>query len=217
MKTLSDYDFNGESALVELLTNSVYGSVEQAIASLTLFSHPTTVSQTQNKGLFRIRRYREGEKRGQVVKGERVLLCDNNSPTNTFLWANGINKKSVSEVQFNHIYQRSDDPDLYTSLANLCVTPAFLSKLTDKSQRVKNLLQFRAFDLYGFAPFGEPPEPECYKGLLWAKELPACPNLRACIERHLAKSPKSRITLSVQCFGWGYEPMDEPDATSSPD
>ena len=99
-KTLKDFGCDGELALEEVLLESEYGSIEQAIASLTLFTHPETVEQTDAEALFRIRRARAGETRGQIVQSERVVLCDNDSPTRAFLWANGMTHNQYSDVQF---------------------------------------------------------------------------------------------------------------------
>jgi hypothetical protein len=204
MKTLTDFRYDGENAIETLLVNSEYGSVEQAIASLTLFTHPHTVKQTSNRALFRIRRYKAGEKRKEILQTERVVLCDNLSPAEAFLWANGLTRNKLRETQYNHVYQRAYDPEYYTSLANICVTPAFLGKLTDKSKKVKQLLKYRVWIEYGFLPIGEPePEkPTHYDSLIWANYLPACSNLRRCVLEKLETKPKSRIALSIQHFGW---------------
>jgi len=204
MKTLADFAYDGEAAIETLLKNSHYGSIEQAVASLALFTHPSTIKQTANKALFRIRRYKAGEKRKEVVQVERVVLCDNFSPAVVFLWANNLRKKDLKEIQYNHIYQKAYDPEYYTSLANICVTPAFLGKLTDKSKKVKQLLKYRTWVEYGFLPAGEPkPEkPFIYDSLKWAKYLPECSDLKKCILEKLNRMPKSRIALSIQHFGW---------------
>jgi len=204
MKTLKDFGFNGESALEEVILESKYGSIEQAIASLTLFTHPDTVMQTGGKGLFRIRRYRAREERGQIVESERVVLCDNDSPTRAFLWSNGMTHQQYSHVQFNHIYQLSYDPEYYTSLANICVTPAFLSKLTDGNHRIQDLLKYRSYDLYGFVPMDEqcPLKPDCYGSLQWADTCNYNGDLKGTIEKKLIANALSRIAISVERFGW---------------
>jgi hypothetical protein len=204
MKTLSDFAYDGEAAIELLLNNSIYGSVEQAIASLAIFTHPNTVKQTANKALFRIRRYKAGEKRKEIVTSERVILCDNYSPTSAFLWANNLRKGDLKEIQYNHIYQKSYEPEYYTSLANICVTPAFLGKLTDKNTKVKELLKYRVWIEYGFLPAGEPTpqKPLNYDSLTWAKYLPECSDLKKCILEKIDRMPNSRITLSIQNFGW---------------
>lgn len=204
MKTLANHKFNGESALAEILRESEYKGIEQSIASLTLFTHPITVAPSQGKALFRIRRYKSGEERGQIVKDEQVLLCDNDSPTRTFLWANQMSHNQFAEVQFNHIYQISYDPRYYTSLSNICVTPAFLSKLTDKNDRIKALLKYRSYDLYGVYPdgFPTPTKPNGYEHLVWAETCTPNPNLKMVIESRLMANAKSRIAESVRNFGW---------------
>jgi hypothetical protein len=203
MKTLAEYKFHGEAALFDILGNSIYGSAEQAVASLTIFTHPVSVQQTGNRAVFRVRRAKAGESRGQVRREEQVVLCDNASPTDTFLWANLKQKSDFTECQFNHIYAKSDDPEHYTNLANICVTPAFLSKLTDKNVIVKKLLSYRAFQLYGFSPNREsPPKPESYDALKWADPLPAVQNLRITMEARLARASKSRVAISKFHFGW---------------
>jgi hypothetical protein len=100
------------------------------------------------------------------------------------------------------------DPAFYTSLANICVTPAFLSKLTDKNPRVIQLLKYRASQAYGFVPDGEPrPEkPEGYDKVIWADFLPACPDLKSRIVARLRNNVESRIALSIEHFGWHYGP-----------
>jgi len=181
-----------------------FGSIEQAVASLSVFSHPQTVQQTNNSALFRIRRYRPTEKRGQVIDEERVVLCDNQSPTSAFLWANNLTRRFFEEVQYNHIYQKSDDPRYYTSLANICVTPAFLSKLTDTNPEIKQLLKYRVSTLYNFIPEGEPqpPMPHNYNDITWADCLPSCNDLQPRLIDRLQRNQESRIALSVEHFGW---------------
>ena len=83
MKTLSDFNLQGEACLRNIISQTTYQTIEQALASLSLFTHPDTVKQTRGSNLFRIVRYREGQKRGETVtteKGNRILLCDNTAP-----------------------------------------------------------------------------------------------------------------------------------------
>ena len=65
----------------------------------------------------------------------RVMLDDNRAAAVAFEWAHGIRDRP--DVQVNHIWQRSQDVGAYTSLANLCLTPAFLSKLTDTDGAIR--------------------------------------------------------------------------------
>jgi len=206
MKIFKDFGFHGEKALREVLTTSPYGTLEQTVASLALFTHPETVAQTTSGGLFRVRRYKAGEKRGQVLPEEKVVLCDNTTPANVFRWANAVRRGALTEVQFNHIYPKSQSWECYTSLANICVTPAFLSKATDKSPEVRAILRYRVFRLYGFRPSDEPEptKPPDYDSLSWAPCLPESKDVGADLRAALNSSPKSRAAVSARLFGWHF-------------
>jgi len=218
MKTLSEFNFNGESALIAALACTPYKALEQAIASLTLFTDPKIVEVTKNKALFRIRKFGINEHRGQIVEPEKVVLCDNQSPTLAFLWANNLQKSQLREVQFNHIYPLSQNRNFFTSLANICVTPAFLAKLTDKNPTIINLLRYRAWRIYqNFLPkgFEKPKRPKAYSDLEWAEYpfISGCADrnqvkkeLRWRINERIAKSPQSRIGKSARHFGWLLSP-----------
>ena len=151
-------------------------------SSLTLFSHPETVRQTGGKALFPTIRNAARRRQKAEVDGRLLAYDDNKSPTDAFLWCNEITKK-LKDVQFNHVYLNSQDPDQYTSLANICVTPAFLAKLTDTNEPVRKLLRYRAYDLYRWVPAGHepPPEPAGYVDLQWAPTLPPVSDVAAAI------------------------------------
>jgi len=203
VRTLVDFEYDGLTALGEVIAQSEFGSVVQAVASLSIFSHPDTVAQTKNKALFPI--IRDFKKRGTVgmVDGRLVGFDDNWSPTAAFMWSNGI-KKRPRDVQFNHVYALSDDPDSYTALTNVIASPAFLAKLTDTNDEVKAALQYRVYDLYGWVPVDVPlpSRPEAYNKILWADPLPGCGNLRAVILGQLQRRPKDRITAMIKATGW---------------
>jgi hypothetical protein len=207
-RTMADFDFDGQAALTALVAASRYGSIAQAIASLTVFSHPKTVEQTGGRALFRSIRGTPG-KYGEI-EGQRVLFDDNRSPTAAFLWSNGLGRRG-RDTQFNHIYAVSDDVDAYTALPNICMTPAFLAKLTDTNAEVRALLAYRSFDLYGWRPrnFAPPERPESYASLAWAAPLPPVPDLRQRLLRVMARKPKDRTVLAAQRLGWLFEPAAE--------
>lgn len=202
-RTLIDFDLDGRAAFEALIEASRYGAIAQAVASLALFSHPATVRQTDGKAIFHtIRDQRHVGERGQI-DGRSVLLDDNKSPTDAFLWANGLARRG-RDVQFNHVYAASRDPDSYTSLANICMTPAFIAKLTDTSASVRALLRFRSYQLYGWTPknVDPPARPEEYESLEWAAPLPAVSDIRAVIERAMATKPKDRTVVAAAEMGW---------------
>jgi hypothetical protein len=216
-KTLHDFALNGYSTLEELIRASTYQSIEQAVASLTLFSHPSTVQQTGCKALFST--IRNAARRGQRAEVDgRLLACDDNkSPTDAFLWCNGIAKK-LKDVQFNHVYLNSQDPDQYTCLANLCVTPAFLAKLTDTNEPVRRLLRYRVYDLYQWVPAGHDPpaEPAGYAGLQWAPTLPAVSDVGAAVKALMERRRLDRTVQTAREIGWLFGGPPAEGATQIP-
>jgi hypothetical protein len=212
-KTLFDFDFNGTKALENVISQSSYKLLTKAIASLTLFTDPEVVKLTKNKGLFKIRKNAANERRGQIING--WVTCDNTSPTATFLWANKLSRKQLKDVQYNHIYSAATYPEFFTSLANICVTPAFLAKLTDTHPNIKELLRYRAYKIYNFLPKGEeePKEPQDYDHLIWAPYPPAKYTKKefiAHINANITRCPQSRIALSRCHFGWLLNPNNNP-------
>ncbi len=212
---LESYCFNGKNALQDILQSSVFGTTAQAVASLTKFSHPSTVAQTNNQNIFRTIRRTNNNDVGKYTNyedGKQVMLDDNRSPTNAFVWANGTSLKRYSDIQFNHIWSSSKSVVLYTNLANICVTPAFLSKLTDTDTYICAFLRYRAYDLYrGFKPDNEPIplKPIEYDNLVWAEPLPPIHNLEDHIRRAIKTKPKDRTVKTICEVGWlfsGFNP-----------
>jgi hypothetical protein len=211
----ADYNFDGKAVLESILHKSAYQTVAHAVALLTKFSHPGTVAQTDNRNIFRTVRRRNSTDVGKLTDykdGGCVMLDDNRSPTSAMVWANGSALKGYRDVQFNHIWSESQDVTLYTSLANICITPAFLSKLTDTDSQICALLRYRVYELYdGFKPCNEmaPEKPENYDGLVWAQPLPPVFDIEAQFRKCIATKPKDRVVLSVREIGWyfsNYQP-----------
>lgn len=216
---LGEYRFDGRNVLRDILQTSVYGTISQAVASLTKFSHPATVAQTDNCNVFQVIRWSNTgdldnngkaiKRGGYVAYGEngRVMLDDNESPTSAFVWANGSTLKGYKDVQSNHVWGSAKDVALYTSLANICVTPAFLAKLTDTDKEVRALLQYRTYELYcGFKPHDKPipAKPKGYDDLAWASPLPEVSDLETCLRRAVRTKPKNRVVCSIQELGWYF-------------
>ena len=202
---------DGNVMLRRLLDRSEYGSAEQTVAALTQWSHPDTVAQTQSRALFPIVRCRNVSDRGsEVTIGDRTVMQDDNTgPTDAFLYANGLSR-SYRDAQFNHLWP-VNDADTYTSLANLCVTPSFLAKLTDTDSNVCAVLRFRAFKLYGYAPRGVPVEPHGYEALGWADLLPPVTDLEAAM-RGAMRGKDSRTVRCARRLGWLFSGF-APDAS----
>lgn len=210
MKTLLKYEMDGRAALGAVIAQSEYGSLAQAMASLSLFTHPDTVAETGGKALFPI--IRDFANRGTTARvgGRLVGRDDNKAPTDAFMWANGLTQRP-RDVQFNHVYARSDDPDCYTALVNISVSPAFLAKLTDTHPEVKALMEYRVYDLYGWVPEGvaTPDRPEGYGALIWADPLPPVQSVREAVETRLGRYSRGRTAVMVQETGWLYGEPEE--------
>lgn len=207
-RTLAEFGFDGEAALTALIAASRYRTIAQAVASLSVFSHPRTVAQTGGKALFPTIRGKPGE--FVEVGGRPLMTDDNRSPFDAFRWANGLGASRWPDTQVNHIYRVSTDPDAYTSLANIVITPAFIAKLTDTHDEVRALLAWRAYDLYGWAPAGQAPKtrPDDYAALEWAAPLPPLENVGAHIASSMQRAPKNRTVVAARRLGWLFGPPD---------
>jgi hypothetical protein len=215
-RTLVDCGFDGGKALELIIRDSAYGSLEQAVASLALFSHPSTVAQTRGEAIFRIVRGPIPQ-RGHIVPfgdGHPVLLDDNTGPTDAFIWANQLRRGAYSDVQFCHIWQESGNPRCYTNLANICVLPAFLAKLSDTHPCITMLLRQRAREIYDWQPPAtqEPTSHPEVPRLDWAPYLPANPQLEASLRLAMKTKAKSRTTTSARDIGWYFSDW-KPDAS----
>jgi hypothetical protein len=195
---------DGVHQLEELLRRAGYQSVVAAVAERAVFLHPDTVRQTSGQAVFPT--IRDMLHRGTfdtMADGRHVLRDDNTSPTLAFLWAAGRTKGP--DVQYNHVWNDSANPDAYTSLWNICATPAFLAKTTDGSNHpdVVAALRHRAWDLYGCHPNGqpEPRRPVGYDELVWAPHPPPVADLEAAVRGRLRKNPKTPA-LAAQTIGW---------------
>jgi hypothetical protein len=202
-RTLAEFGFDGRAALESLIATSRYRSAAQAVASLALFTHPDTVSQTKGAALFPTVRGPPGQY-GEVG-GRRVMFDDNKSPTDAFLWANGLNRRG-RDTQFNHVYAVSQDIGSYTALPNIVMTPAFIAKLTDTDPEIRGLLAWRSFDLYGWFPQDHDPpvRPSGYAALEWAAPLPAVPALEERLVIIMARRQKDRTVMASRTLGWLY-------------
>ena len=205
LKDLTDYAFDGERVLEEIIKSSSYKTPSQALASLTKSSHPQTVAQTNNENLFRV--VRLFTERGNAHSSGEAMCDDNTSPRDAFLWANQLKIKDRSYLQFNHIWSRSQDIKIYTSLANICITPSFLAKLTDGTRSSASLLRYRAFELYvGFKPSDvpNPDKAEGYDDLVWAETLPPQENVEKNLRNAMKTKPCHCAVKSVYQFGWYF-------------
>lgn len=149
---------DGIEPLTEVLARAGYTTVE-AVARYATFLHPETVEQTHGQALFPVVRDMAMANRGSHVladDGRMVMRDDNRSPTDASLWSGRLRKDR--DIQFNYVWNDSQNRDSYTALWNIVATPAFLAKTTDGSNHpeVPAALRRRAYDLYGMIPAGAP-------------------------------------------------------------
>lgn len=210
--TLAELDCDGRAVLHLVLSSSVYRTPAQAIASLTLFTHPQTVAQIPGSGaLFPVVRDFSRRRTTGEIAGRRVGFDDNEAAHAAFTWCNpGMPR--WRDIQLNHIWSRSSDPGAFTAPANLCATPSFLSKLTDHDPAISGLLQRRAFELYGWLPDGEPEPvaPTGYDKLIWSAPLDPVPDLESTLRRRLAAQRRSTASQVAREIGWAFS-HDQPD------
>ncbi len=212
--TLADHGCDGRAALALVLASSVYGTPAQAVASLTLFTHPDTVAQIPGAGaLFpAVRDFKRRRTLGDIA-GRRVGFDDNEAAHDAFGWCNpGMPR--WRDIQLNHIWSRSNDPDVFTAPANLCASPSFLAKLTDHDPDIAILLRRRAFDLYHWTPPGEPEpaRPPGYDELTWAPPLAPQTQLEVALRNRLASQPRSTACQVAREIGWAFS-SGLPDAS----
>ena len=150
-------------------------------------------------------RAKSSKDRGQAFDhhdGGRIVFADNTVPQDVFQWA--VGGVTGNDIQFKHVYSASADVTLYTSLANLCVTPSFLAKLTDHDEAICALLEYRVYDLYGFIPpQHKPPEkPKIYSELEWREPCPVIGDLEGLYRKGMKRGPKNHATICAREVGW---------------
>jgi hypothetical protein len=215
LRTLADFAFEGKSALRAILATSPYRSAEQAVAALTMFTHPDTVRRLGAGPVFRIVRGPIPE-RGRVITltDGPAMQDDNKGPTDAFLWANGLRLAAGHDLQFNHVWGGcATDVACYTNLANLAVGPAFLAKLTDTDGSIAGLLRYRSFELFGWTPpnASRPERPTGYDSLTWAPPLRAVADPEAALRTAMRTKPKDRTVTCARTLGWACSQF-RPDA-----
>lgn len=194
---------DGTAALRITLERAGWRSITAAVAAHTVFLHPDTVSQTGGRALFPV--VRDPGRRGvfgTLPDSREVLFDDNTTPTDSFLWA--ARRTKGPDVQFNHVWNASRDPDAYTALWNVCCTPAFLAKTSDTHPETVAALRYRSWELYGYLPQGEaaPKPPLGYEELEWAASPEPVDNLEDELRVRMRAAPSHRATVVAARLGW---------------
>ena len=117
-------------------------------------------------------------------------------------------------MQVNHVWPRSQDVGAYTALPNLCLTPAFLAKLTDKDDTIRSLLRYRSYALFGYWPDSATPvvKPDLYERLAWADPLPAVDSVEKTLRGAMLSKRKDRVVKCARELGWLFSAF-QPDPT----
>lgn len=221
-KTLRELGYpDGEEALINALRGH-YGSVlSEVVASLTIFPHPQTAEQVPG-ALFAMARPPKSCMRNDFIKlecGREIVCDDNNGPHMAFIHANKLDYRPTStQYQLNHVYGEKGDsknPELFTDIRNLCLTPFFLARLTDTNSVVKALIRWRVSELFGYNPRGIAPgipagyTAEELKALPWATPLPKVKNVHITLQNAYDKfwirgkrKAGSRTHRAVEKCGW---------------
>lgn len=152
----------------ELLSMDSFKFIEpyliDLIAATSIWVDPKNISLTPIYP--NIRRGRKKEHRGQVLYGIKI---DDNT------YANRAIKSAIApDIKFNnftvcHIWPQTTYNERYhTLLSNLVLIPSILASLSDYYTAVTNILQYRAYELYGWHPEGtEIPKRPTYYPKYW--------------------------------------------------
>jgi len=97
----------------------------------------------------------KGESRGQVIDG--IRLDDNTYANSALKRALGLGNQQAQGFEVCHIWPRTCyDERYHTAVANLVLLPRALAGLSDHDDEIQRALQYRAFELYGWWPQGQP-------------------------------------------------------------
>lgn len=124
-----------------------------------------------------------GIKKGTTVyiKGLPVTADDNTTANlaikRSILLSRGYNSthnyRQFRDYEACHIWDNPQDPNYYASIANLVLVPRVFAGLTDHCQPIKDILRYRAWDLFNktgvLLPCGTsaPIRPKNYNKIVW--------------------------------------------------
>lgn len=110
----------------------------------------------------------------ELMLEERVVGMhdDNTTPRWALLWTHGISGKSKQPTlgwTIAHVWDRSQDLDSYSRLANLALIPEYLGSLSDKQGPLTRYLRYHAWQVYQWRPADAdvPSAPDHYAEIRW--------------------------------------------------
>ena len=156
--TVADKPLNGSQILMSAYQTMGHNPVE-LVARSGVWAHPTIVSKLMitnpHAAWFPLtRRKRADEVRGAIVRGVKV---DDNTYANQAIKLAAFGMRRVHGFHACHVWPGTCyDARYHTSIANLMLLPAAIAGLSDHDAKVASVLQYRAFELFGWKPEESP-------------------------------------------------------------
>jgi hypothetical protein len=201
-----------DTTVRRLLLEAGYSDPTSAIAAHVVHLHPDTVEQAGRAAVLPTAR--SSSRRGRIdltPDGRRIMLDDHRTSTWVFLRAARL--PPSGELRVRHAWTDAENPDLHTALWNLHGVPTILLDALrgEEWNRTAQTLRYRAFELYGRRPRGEPKptKPKGYKRMCFADPLPAVTDLEGDLRSALGASSRTLVAEAVRELGWcfsGFRP-----------
>lgn len=127
----------------------------ELVARTAIWAHPTIVARMMSKNPHAtwfpaIRRKKAAEVRGSIVQD---IQLDDNSYANLAIKLATFGRRGGRGFHACHVWPGTCyDPRYHTSIANLILLPAEIAGLSDHDPDVVAVLQYRAFELFGWNP-----------------------------------------------------------------
>jgi hypothetical protein len=195
------------TTLRRLLVEAGYRHATDAVAAHARYLHPETVAQAGRRAVLPTAR--SSARRGRIdltADGRRIMLDDQRTSTWLFLRAAGL--PHGGEHRVRHAWTDAENPDLHTALWNLHGVPAVLLDALQGSEwdRTVEALRYRAWELYGRRPKGEPKptRPKGYKRLHFVDPLPPVDDLEGRLRAALQSSSRTLVADAVRQLGWCF-------------
>jgi hypothetical protein len=147
-------------------------SLVMMAAGRILLPNPATV-KLFNQAIFpTIRDPRELYQEVKMEDRTVGMRDDNTTPRWALLWTHGIPGKSKQPTlgwTIAHVWDRSQDLDAYTRLANLALIPEYLGGLSDNQGPLTQYLRYHAWQVYQWRPADAdvPIAPAHYAEIRW--------------------------------------------------